>query len=109
MVRSHRVVDIGATDLSATDLPEPPRKLDVALPAITDSARSKTFLAVKSGNNESPRTKRRAGRSFRAIETWVFDLDNTLYPHHLNNLWHQVDARIRDYHHHAVALPSRRS
>jgi putative hydrolase of the HAD superfamily len=33
---------------------------------------------------------------FREIETWVFDLDNTLYPHHLN-LWQQVDRRIRDY------------
>ena len=30
------------------------------------------------------------------VETWVFDLDNTLYPHHLN-LWQQVDVRIRDY------------
>jgi putative hydrolase of the HAD superfamily len=35
-------------------------------------------------------------RGFDAIETWVFDLDNTLYPHHLN-LWQQVDARIRAY------------
>jgi len=35
-------------------------------------------------------------RGFTAVETWVFDLDNTLYPHHLN-LWHQVDERIRDY------------
>ena len=35
-------------------------------------------------------------RDFHAVETWVFDLDNTLYPHHLN-LWQQVDARIRDY------------
>ena len=26
----------------------------------------------------------------------MFDLDNTLYPHHLN-LWQQVDERIRDY------------
>jgi putative hydrolase of the HAD superfamily len=39
---------------------------------------------------------RPAPRSFRHIETWVFDLDNTLYPHHLN-LWQQVDERIRDY------------
>src|ERR1700761_7352841 len=38
----------------------------------------------------------RAVRGFDAVETWVFDLDNTLYPHHLN-LWHQVDGRIRDY------------
>src|SRR6266568_257580 len=35
-------------------------------------------------------------RDFRHIETWVFDLDNTLYPHHVN-LWQQVDERIRDY------------
>jgi putative hydrolase of the HAD superfamily len=33
---------------------------------------------------------------FGHIETWVFDLDNTLYPHHLN-LWQQVDDRIRQY------------
>src|ERR1700739_3517377 len=38
-----------------------------------------------------------AGKSgFKHVETWVFDLDNTLYPHHLN-LWQQVDVRIRDY------------
>jgi putative hydrolase of the HAD superfamily len=41
-------------------------------------------------NIKSPR------RNFTAVETWVFDLDNTLYPHHLN-LWQQVDVRIRDY------------
>jgi putative hydrolase of the HAD superfamily len=35
-------------------------------------------------------------RSFSDVTTWVFDLDNTLYPHHVN-LWQQVDARIRDY------------
>ena len=40
--------------------------------------------------------ERRPARGFDAVETWVFDLDNTLYPHHLN-LWQQVDARIRDY------------
>jgi putative hydrolase of the HAD superfamily len=34
--------------------------------------------------------------NFSHIDTWVFDLDNTLYPHHLN-LWQQVDHRIRDY------------
>jgi len=34
--------------------------------------------------------------NFKRIETWVFDLDNTLYPHHVN-LWQQVDERIRDY------------
>ena len=40
--------------------------------------------------------ERRPARGFDVVETWVFDLDNTLYPHHLN-LWQQVDARIRDY------------
>jgi putative hydrolase of the HAD superfamily len=35
-------------------------------------------------------------RGFSHVDTWVFDLDNTLYPHHLN-LWQQVDERIRDY------------
>ncbi len=39
---------------------------------------------------------RPAPRSFGHVETWVFDLDNTLYPHHLN-LWQQVDVRIRDF------------
>jgi putative hydrolase of the HAD superfamily len=38
----------------------------------------------------------RGGRGFAHVDTWVFDLDNTLYPHHVN-LWQQVDARIRDY------------
>jgi putative hydrolase of the HAD superfamily len=37
-----------------------------------------------------------ASRGFAHVETWVFDLDNTLYPHHLN-LWQQVDDRIRNY------------
>jgi putative hydrolase of the HAD superfamily len=37
-----------------------------------------------------------APRGFGNVETWVFDLDNTLYPHHLN-LWQQVDERIRAY------------
>jgi putative hydrolase of the HAD superfamily len=37
-----------------------------------------------------------APRDFSAVENWVFDLDNTLYPHHLN-LWQQVDEKIRSY------------
>jgi putative hydrolase of the HAD superfamily len=37
-----------------------------------------------------------ATRGFGHVETWVFDLDNTLYPHHLN-LWQQVDERIRNF------------
>ena len=37
-----------------------------------------------------------APRSFASVETWVFDLDNTLYPHDLN-LWQQIDDRIRSF------------
>jgi putative hydrolase of the HAD superfamily len=37
-----------------------------------------------------------SSRDFTKVETWVFDLDNTLYSHHLN-LWQQVDDRIRDF------------
>src|SRR3984885_6050510 len=37
-----------------------------------------------------------APRGFERVDTWVFDLDNTLYPPHLN-LGHQVDERIRTY------------
>jgi putative hydrolase of the HAD superfamily len=35
-------------------------------------------------------------RGFSQVDTWVFDLDNTLYPHDLN-LWQQIDDRIRAY------------
>src|SRR5258705_3662740 len=35
-------------------------------------------------------------RAFTDIDTWVFDLDNTLYPHHVN-LWQQVDVRIGEF------------
>ena len=35
-------------------------------------------------------------RGFNHVDTWVFDLDNTLYPHDLN-LWQQIDDRIRAF------------
>ncbi|QDM18852.1 pyrimidine 5'-nucleotidase [Tardiphaga sp. vice352] len=41
-------------------------------------------------------TEPKQSRPFTHVETWVFDLDNTLYPHHVN-LWQQVDDRIRDF------------
>src|SRR3954452_16259178 len=44
----------------------------------------------------TPAPARSAPRTFAHVETWVFDLDNTLYPRHLN-LWQQVDDRIRAY------------
>ena len=43
-----------------------------------------------------PSNSRPVPRGFAAVECWVFDLDNTLYPHHLN-LWQQVDERIRTF------------
>jgi len=39
---------------------------------------------------------RSAPRDFSSVQTWVFDLDNTLYPHDLN-LWQQIDERIRKF------------
>ena len=45
-------------------------------------------------NSQAP--ARPAPRAFSAVETWVFDLDNTLYPHSLN-LWQQIDDRIREF------------
>jgi putative hydrolase of the HAD superfamily len=37
-----------------------------------------------------------APHTFTHVDTWVFDLDNTLYPHHVN-LWQQVDKRIGEF------------
>ncbi len=40
-----------------------------------------------------------AGRDltpFTAVDAWIFDLDNTLYPRHIK-LFEQVDSRIREY------------
>jgi putative hydrolase of the HAD superfamily len=42
-----------------------------------------------------PSSSRSAPRDFGRVNAWVFDLDNTLYPHHL--LWQQVDDRIRSF------------
>jgi len=41
-------------------------------------------------------TPKPAPRTFGSVETWVFDLDNTLYPHD-TNLWQQIDDRIRGF------------
>src|ERR1700688_486276 len=51
---------------------------------------------VSRNRNIVPRSSRLPPRGFGKVETWVFDLDNTLYPHHLN-LWQQLDDRIRAY------------
>ncbi len=57
---------------------------------------TKRVSVVKTPPMNSPAPARAAPRDFTHVETWVFDLDNTLYPHHLN-LWQQVDERIRAY------------
>jgi putative hydrolase of the HAD superfamily len=44
----------------------------------------------------APQSARSTPRDFGSVETWVFDLDNTLYPHDLN-LWQQIDERIRGF------------
>src|ERR1700726_134155 len=41
-------------------------------------------------------SEKKLSRAFDHIDTWVFDLDNTLYPHHVN-LWQQVDVRIGEF------------
>jgi putative hydrolase of the HAD superfamily len=41
---------------------------------------------------------------FAAVDAWVFDLDNTLYPRH-TNLFMQVDRRIRDYVERLLSVP----
>ena len=46
--------------------------------------------------SNSPARATAERRGFDHVDIWVFDLDNTLYPHHLN-LWQQVDDRIRNY------------
>lgn len=35
-------------------------------------------------------------RAFQGVEAWIFDLDNTLYPAHVN-LFAQIDERISSY------------
>lgn len=41
---------------------------------------------------------------FADVTDWVFDLDNTLYPHH-SNLFAQIDVRMTDYIAHLLQLP----
>jgi putative hydrolase of the HAD superfamily len=55
-----------------------------------------TVPALLATRTPEPGDGRESARGFAYVETWVFDLDNTLYPHHLD-LWQQVDARIRSY------------
>jgi putative hydrolase of the HAD superfamily len=43
--------------------------------------------------------------AFARADSWVFDLDNTLYPRH-TNLYAQVDRRIREYVERLLKLPA---
>jgi putative hydrolase of the HAD superfamily len=53
-----------------------------------------------------PATDPASGRAaFAAMTSWVFDLDNTLYPRH-TNLYAEVDTRIRDYVQRLLKLPA---
>lgn len=45
-----------------------------------------------------------ASSSFRHVREWVFDLDNTLYPHH-SNLFAQIDQRMTGYVSELLQLP----
>lgn len=45
---------------------------------------------------DHPHVSSPAARGFRHVETWIFDLDNTLYPHEAR-VWPQVDERITLY------------
>ncbi len=44
----------------------------------------------------TPRLNGVSAKDFAHVDTWVFDLDNTLYPSH-SNLFGQIDDRIRDF------------
>lgn len=41
---------------------------------------------------------------FAHVNEWVFDLDNTLYPHH-SNLFSQIDVKMTDYFTQLLQLP----
>ncbi|RUU24094.1 pyrimidine 5'-nucleotidase, partial [Mesorhizobium sp. M7A.T.Ca.TU.009.01.3.2] len=41
---------------------------------------------------------------FAHVTDWVFDLDNTLYPHH-SNLFSQIDVKMTAYVGELLALP----
>lgn len=46
----------------------------------------------------------RVPRDFSKVETWVFDLDNTLYPPALD-LWDQIDTRMCDFISRFLSIP----
>jgi putative hydrolase of the HAD superfamily len=55
----------------------------------------------RSGMNESHAA---TPAGFAHVSTWVFDLDNTLYPHH-SNLFSQIDVKMTSYVAQLLKLP----
>ncbi len=53
-------------------------------------------MIARAGAPEEPIDVAALRERFERVETWVFDLDNTLYPAH-TDLFAQVDVKIRDY------------
>ncbi|WP_053999809.1 pyrimidine 5'-nucleotidase [Ahrensia marina] len=49
-------------------------------------------------------TKTASPEDFAHITEWVFDLDNTLYPHH-TNLFSQIDVKMTEYVSNILQLP----
>lgn len=50
-------------------------------------------------------TNQPAKADFAHVDEWVFDLDNTLYPHH-TNLFAQIDVRITSFVSELLTLPA---
>jgi putative hydrolase of the HAD superfamily len=46
--------------------------------------------------SRQPHVAAASARSFAHVDTWIFDLDNTLYPHD-SRVWPQIDDRITLY------------
>jgi putative hydrolase of the HAD superfamily len=54
------------------------------------------FEAMNANPPVDPHLSSPGSRDFGHVDTWVFDLDNTLYPH-TSRVWPQVDDRITLY------------
>ena len=54
--------------------------------------------------HEGPQAHRRDLRIFKGVEAWVFDLDNTLYPHE-SDLFPQINEQISRYVQKILNLP----
>ena len=52
--------------------------------------------AMNALTSPTPHLSAADARGFGHVDTWVFDLDNTLYPHEAK-VWPQVDERITLY------------